>query len=204
MTDHRRQGLLPLGLLVAGMVAACGVTEPSYYYTLPALDPIEAGAPPAASRALTVGIGPITLSDYLDRPQIVTRTSPNTVQLNEFDKWAESFDSLVPRTIAEDLTVLLQSDRVVLMPQPRSQRLDYQIEVDVIRFDALRGGNMELEALWRVYGRDGDRLIKDGRSRIALPVAADADFKSIVDVMGKGLEQLTHDLADTIKEDRKK
>ena len=39
-----------------------------------------------------------------------------------------------------------------------------QVEVDVLRFDAMRPGEVTLDAAWRIYGRDGVELLHDGRS----------------------------------------
>jgi uncharacterized lipoprotein YmbA len=192
--------VLALALLLAAVTGCGGVSLPTSFHTLAALQP-EGTAPVTEQRprALVVGVGPISLPDYLDRPQIVTRSGPTGVQLADFDSWAESLTTLVPRTMAENLAVLLETDRVVPVPERRNQRLDYQIEADFMRFDVVRGGDMELDALWRLYGRDGDRLLKDGRSRIAIPVAEDADASTVVAAMSQGLEQFTRALADVVK-----
>lgn len=186
-------------LLFVGSAGCTGVSQPTQFHTLAALQPETASAAAGLqARPLVVGVGPITLPDYVDRPQIVTRAGATGVQLADFDSWVESLTTLVPRTMAENLAVLLGSDRVTLVPQPRNQRLDYQIEADFMRFDAIRGGDMELDALWRVYGRDGERLLKDGRSRIAVPVAEDATFEAVVAAMSQGIEQLTRELAEIV------
>jgi uncharacterized lipoprotein YmbA len=38
---------------------------------------------------MTIGVGPVHLPEYLDRPEIVTRINPNELKLAEFDIWAE-------------------------------------------------------------------------------------------------------------------
>lgn len=197
----RRPVLASLAAL--GLGACAGVSQPSRFYTLAPIDEAGTGeaaaAPNAARRQLVIGIGPVNLADYLDRPQIITRDGATGIELHEFDKWAESLDTMVPRTMAANLAFLLGTDRVVLMPQPRSQRLDFQVELDIARFDCTPGDTMMLDSLWRLFGRDGDRLLKDGRARIQLPVAKEADFTSMVLIMSQGLEQLSRDLAEVIR-----
>ena len=44
---------------------------------------------PARTPDLTVGVGPVTLPPYLDRPQLVTRAGSNRAVLADFDSWVE-------------------------------------------------------------------------------------------------------------------
>lgn len=158
--------LMPVLLLIA---AACAPVAPTRYYTLA---PIPPSADATQGRPLAVGVGPIDMADYLDRPLIVTRSTAMELQLHEFDLWVEALDTTFPRTVAENLSSLLGTDRVVLMPSAREVRLDYQVEIDVLRFDAMRPGDVMLDAIWRLYGKDGVDLLREGRTRVAVPVAA--------------------------------
>ena len=57
--------------------------------------------------------------------------------------------------------------------RPRFSALDRQVEVDVTRFDVDNVGNAVLDAKWWAYGRDGDELLRSGRSTISEPAAVD-------------------------------
>jgi uncharacterized lipoprotein YmbA len=65
---------------------------------------------------MTIGIGPVTLPKYLDRPQIVTFTSPYALNVVEFDRWAEPLESTFVRVLAENLALLLPRAHVVVSP----------------------------------------------------------------------------------------
>jgi uncharacterized lipoprotein YmbA len=209
-----------LGLGGIALLTACAqLAPPTRYYTLAALDPApaaEPAAPTARGKPLVVGIGPMAFADYLERPQIVTRSSSMELELHEFDLWVEALETIFPRTLGENLGSLLGTDRVVLMPAPREVRLDYQVEVDVLRFDAMRPGEVILDAAWRVYGRDGERLVRDGRSRIARPVAppeadtADAaladpgaEMPAVVAAMSEATVELSREIAAAIQSGRR-
>src|SRR4029450_13669808 len=62
-----------LGICLLGL-SGCAGSPPTRFYVLPSLTGAET-APPAAPRDLTIGVGPVTLSPYLDRLPIVTRAS---------------------------------------------------------------------------------------------------------------------------------
>ena len=157
---------------------------PTRYYTLTSIEPTRETA--TQRRPLVIGVGPMAVADYLDRPQIVTRSTAMELELHEFDLWIETLETIFSRTLAEDLSALLGTDRVVLMPAPREVQLDYQVEVDVLRFDAMRPGDVVLDAAWRLYGQDGTELMRDGRARISTAIAAaDVDAASLPDPSGE-------------------
>jgi len=61
-------------------------TPPTRFYVLPVLTGAETAALSSGVKPdLTIGVGPVTLPPYLDRPQIVTRASRAKLELGEFD-----------------------------------------------------------------------------------------------------------------------
>ena len=76
-------------------------------------------------------MGPVLLPAHLDRPQIVTRASENRLVLAEFHKWGEPLNTNFARVLAEDLAVLLATERVAVFPWRRAVPVDYQLEVRV-------------------------------------------------------------------------
>jgi hypothetical protein len=200
-----RHGILALALALAACTAP---SAPTHFY---ALAPIEAPAGEAApARPIALGVGPVGVAEYLKRPQIVTRASETELRLADFNQWVEPFDVLFPRILAQDLAALLGTDRVSLYPPPRDVRLDFAVEVDVVRFDAEAGGGVVLDALWRVYGRDGDRLLDQGRARIERPLASGPqdetgltpptgdDYPAIVSAMSAATGELARVVAEAI------
>ena len=109
-------------LMVTG--AGCSRTAPARFYMLSDLrGASEAGAPMATqSPCLTLGIGPIEMPDYLDRPQIVTQLGPNELHLGDFDQWAEPLGKTFMRTLSDNLASLL-CDPYVELPAPLPERL---------------------------------------------------------------------------------
>jgi uncharacterized protein len=140
---------LALAILAACLVStSCADSQPTRFYTLaPLAEAPPREAMPALPSDLTLGVGPVTLPPYLDRPQLVTRAGSNRVVLADFDSWAEPLDGLFARVLAENLAILLGTDDVLLLPQRRPVPLDYQVEVDVTRF-VDTSGNAALDARW--------------------------------------------------------
>jgi uncharacterized lipoprotein YmbA len=193
---HMRRALAAALLLV---VAGCSQSPPTEFYTLSGMQ-----LPPGGSSAprTVVGVGPVTLPDYLDRPQIVTRASGNRVVLASFHSWVEPVDGMFTRVLVGNLSSLLASDNVVTVPQRRPMPLDYQVEVDVTRFDADLSGRAVLDARWRVFGKGGDQLVGEGRSTIVEPVAEPGSYEAIVAAMSKALARMSSSIAGTIEQHR--
>jgi uncharacterized protein len=109
----RRLALVTLVASLLGL-GACAST-PSRFYVLNTLPASETVPATAAERGPVIGVGPITLPKYLDRPQIVTRASRNQLALGEFDRWAEPLQDNVLRVLAQNLMLLIPTDHILLV-----------------------------------------------------------------------------------------
>lgn len=191
----RRCGVaLSVALVLA--LSGCTLTPPTRFYTLSGV--ATPPSPAGIGAGQTIGVGPVTLPDYLDRPQVVTRSSANTVTIADFDSWVAPLTSLFQRVLVENLSLLLGTDDLVSLPQRRAVRLAYQVEVDVNRFDADATGRAVLDARWYVYGQDGDQLVQSGRSTITETVARAGDYEAIAAAMSRALGVMSEAIAGAI------
>jgi uncharacterized protein len=188
-----------LAVLAAGLalLAGCADSQPTRFYTLSALADAPGGTLRANLPELTVGVGPVTLPPYLDRPQLVTRVGGNRMVLADFDSWVEPMPGMFARVLAENLALLLGTDDVLMLPQRRDVTLDRQIEVDVTRFDVDDAGNAVLDARWWVFGRGGEKLLRSGRSTISEPAAA-GDYSSAAAALSRALRAMSEEIAQAI------
>ncbi|MFZ2062196.1 MAG: ABC-type transport auxiliary lipoprotein family protein, partial [Candidatus Binatus sp.] len=78
-----------------------------FYLLTPTADTATAtsGTVPAQSSSdnFTLGLGPIKLPPYLDRPEVVTRAAPNRLELSKEDRWGESLQNGFTRAMERDL-----------------------------------------------------------------------------------------------------
>ncbi len=183
--------LTMLGVVLLGL-HGCASSPPTRFYVLPSPTGAET-APPAAQRDLTIGVGPVTLHPYLDRPQIVTRASRAHLILGEFDQWGAPLRDSVTRSLAENLSLLVPTDHVVLHPWSRTTVPDYQVTVDVLQFDAGPGGEVILAARWQILNADEKALVLR-KSRLTA-VAGGREYEATVTAMGRTLDALSRDIA---------
>ncbi len=94
------------------LCAGCASSPSARYFSLEAM-PVSGGN--ADGRRL-VGIGPVGMARYLKRPQMVTRGANNEMLLDEFSRWAEPLDDVLPRVLTSDLAALLPQISFVQLP----------------------------------------------------------------------------------------
>ncbi len=199
MTIKNRRSRAPLLGILLLLCAGCAATSsPSRFYLLSSLT--GNGNAPVTSpseNALFVGIGPVELPRYLDRPQIMVRASGNRLELSEFDKWAEPLDRGVTRVLLENLSLLLNTDRVVPFPFRNTPPVDYQVVATVTRFDGIPGKDAELKVNWSlVRGRD-KKLVLMKRSRFYL-TASEQGHEAMVSLQSRLLAELSREIASSI------
>jgi uncharacterized lipoprotein YmbA len=195
------QRMLALVAAVLGtslMVGGCA-SQPSRFYLLSALPDAETAAlATSGEQGPTIGVGPVTLPGYLDRPQIITRTSPYELQLAEFDRWAESLDANFSRVLADNLSLLIPASRVVIPPWPRATPIDYQITVDVTHFLSQSGGESLLIADWMLFKGEGQQVLMSGKSRFSAATGGQ-DYAAIVAAMSQTVASLSREIAAAIR-----
>jgi uncharacterized lipoprotein YmbA len=184
-----------LALVLAVPLAACASDSPTRFYTLSGLAETATGETvTTAGDELTVGVNRMVLPGYLQRPQIVTRAGANAMMLAEFDIWIEPLEAMVTRRLADNLSILLASDRVLILPSPLAVRFDYRVDVEVLQFDAGADQEVILDALWTVSG-DSPSALRQGRARITEPVAPPHGYTEIAAAMSRSLERLSREIA---------
>lgn len=177
----------------------CGTSQPSHFYLLRASSPASASERAETKPSnLFIGSGPVTLPKYLDRPQIVTKISAHEVELAEFHKWAEPLSENVSHVLAENLSVILSTDRIEQYPWRRTTPMDYQIVVDILQFDGTRGGEAALSARWSLLGGDEQTVFTTRKTHVTHHLTSQ-DYEALVEAMSQNLEVLSREIAETIK-----
>jgi uncharacterized protein len=185
-----------LGVLVAAH-GGCASSQPSRFYQLhPASSPaarVEQGSRPGS---LVVGIGPVRVPDYLDRPQIVT-LSGNRVEVADFDRWAGAIENDIARVLVEDLSALLPAERFFVTGwSARQSALSYRVEVLVERFEGPLQGPVSLRARWFVFAPDRRPPLARS-SRISERVSG-SGYGALVEAMSRALEGLSRVIAEDV------
>lgn len=188
-----------LTLLLGGLLlGGCAPKPPPDFYLLDTLAPTTV---PGFEQGVRVGVGPVETPPYLNRNQIVTRESGTRLRLSEQSQWAESVKAGLTRVLLVNLGLELDSNRVYALPMRQRRPLDYQIPIDVLRFDGSLGPGKEavLGARWTLLSGDGKQVLVSKVSRIEEPVNG-SDVGAFVEAQSRALAKLSAELARAIKE----
>jgi uncharacterized lipoprotein YmbA len=196
-------------VLIGLSFASCGTfsprPDPSKFFTLSSSFQVGelATKNPGSAGTASIGIGPIRFPGYLDRQEIVLRTAPNRFQVSENDRWAEPLDENFARVLAQNLSTLLGTDRVILFPWPSDRRPDYQVEIEVLSFEANAAREAHLLARW---------VVRDGSTKKPLylkisSVVREANEKSVdgsVAALSAAVADLSREIAEVVTAEAEK
>jgi len=132
-----------------------------------------AATAPAAAQSVggdfVIGLGPIKLPPYLDRPEIVTRAAPNRLELSKEDRWGESLQNGFTSVMERDLAAQAGAGRVIIFPWYNTVHIDLQVQIDVYRFETDGQGNAQLAAKWTILDPTGKNILYSAESNLTQP-----------------------------------
>ena len=201
---RRLRGLVCVAIVC---MAGCSVgsilqpaKDPSQFYVLTPID-ASARAVPITYRAtggrrdLAIGLGPLKFPAYLARSEIVTRSSPNKLDLSEINRWAEPLDKNFVTVLAQNLTTLLGA-HIETFPWYRPINLDYQIALEITRFDTDSRGTAQINGRWDVKDPTNGDVLNSGEINLSDPAQSG---ETPAATLSRALSDLSAQLADAIR-----
>ncbi|MGH8508023.1 MAG: PqiC family protein [Gammaproteobacteria bacterium] len=186
------RGVVWLGVMV---LVGCGSPPKERFYTL-GVAGLAANAP-AADAGAPIVVGPVTLPEVVDRPQLVVRIGTNEVAILEQHRWAEPLKSEIPRFIARTLSQLLGTSRVSVYSENTSREAHLRVAVDILRFEAVLGSDASVEAIWSVRRLPGGKPTT-GRSVVHEPIAGEG-YDAVAPAYGRALATLSRAIARAVR-----
>jgi uncharacterized protein len=183
--------LLALGICLS---ACAGKSASSKFYVLSSLP--QSGL--SAGGGTPIGVLPIGMPDYLDRPQIVTRVSENEIRLDEFSRWAEPLKEGFTRVLVENLSTLLNTAKVISTTESAIIPMALQVGVEVVQFDGTLGGDVVLIVKWGLFEREGKKLLLGKRSTFKEPTGS-ATYEALVAAESRAVSALSREIAEAIR-----
>jgi len=191
--------VLGLSLIVS---AGClnlgeGTQETTRYYVLSPLSISELKTEVLDdTKSVAIGLGPVTFPEYLNRPQVVVRGGRNQLQIAEFARWAEPLGENFSRVLAENLSSLLATNHITLYGSKGWMPTNYQVTVDVVRFDGTPGENASLVARWTVLGDDRAKVLQK-KSSFSEPTDGQS-YEALVSAESRLVTALSREIAAAI------
>jgi uncharacterized lipoprotein YmbA len=183
-----------LVLSVVCLSACAGKSASSTFYVLSSLPQPTV----SAAEGTTIGVFPVAMPEYLDRPQIVTRVSENEIKLDEFSRWAEPLKESFTRALVQNLSSLLKTAKVIKTTESIHLPVTLQVWAEVVQFDGSLGGDVVLIVKWGVFEQEGKKLLLGKRSSYKEPTGA-ASYEAFVAAESRAVAALSREIAEAIQ-----
>lgn len=190
----QRLTLVGLGLLLL-IHAGCARSPQRSYYSLQG----PAAAQPRGTSfnpgRMDVVLGPVTLPDSVDRPQIVTRDGENRLAIDDLHRWAQPLTGEVAAVLAASLYRDLGKTTLVGIQGQETAASDpaFRVTVDIQRFEAAPGQSATVEAAWMIRRKGSDAPLR-GLSQAREPVT-DASYDTLAKAYARALGRISREIA---------
>lgn len=145
-----------------------------------------------------IGVGPVVLAEYIDRPNLVLQDAPNRLAVAEDHRWAGDLAASITRVTATNLGRRLQTGNVRTYPWPRDEEINCQVTLDIRQLHGCEDGYAVIEAGWRAYALP-DRRLKASRTFVAREQLTSDGYQALVAAQSKLLARLADDIAAGIR-----
>lgn len=188
-------------ILSACMLTGCGASQNAKFYALSSLATQETSGIIEAKDAVIIAVGPIRIPEYLDRPQIVTRSGQNELLLSEYQRWGGSLEDELKRVMSENVRMFL-GERYSVVNWPvaaeGNSSIRYRVGIDILQFEGIAGNAVALKSQWGVIATGEKQRMAVRTSAILEPIAGQ-DHEATVAAMSRALAKLCREIADVVR-----
>jgi uncharacterized lipoprotein YmbA len=175
-------------VLVAILILLAGCAGRRSFYLLSA-----DGSLPSAD-GMGIGVGPVVLAEYLDRPNLVLQDAPHRLAVADDHRWAGSLEASIARVTAANLGRRLGTGNVRVYPWTGDDGIARQVTLDIRQFHGGADGFAVLEAGWRVYQLPEGRLAASSSFTARVVLRADG-YDELVAAQSRLLSKLAAEIA---------
>lgn len=196
--DVRRLFILGVVLLLLCGCVSRASAPTKLYILSPVIGPEPGKYNPSDKNCPSIGIGPLHFPVYLDRPQIVTRVSPNELRLAELDHWAEPLKANVMGVLADNLSRLLCTEALAVYPWEISLHIDYRVEIEIVRMDGKPGGEAVLATQWAIITPSDNSVLLKKTSQY-IESAPGTSYSTLVAAYSRLIGAFSQDVAEAVR-----
>ena len=145
-----------------------------------------------------IGVGPVSLAEYIDRPNLVIAESPNQLSVAENHRWAGDLSASIARVTAANLGRRMKTGNVQVYPWRNDGGIRYQIALDIRQLHAESDGYAVIEAGWRAYALP-ERTVRASRTFVDREALVSDGYESLVAAESRLLSRLAKDIASALR-----
>ncbi|MFA5363274.1 MAG: PqiC family protein [Candidatus Omnitrophota bacterium] len=144
-----------------------------------------------------IGVGPVKIPEYQNRPQMVTQNKKNMLTFAQFDRWGESLDLGVARLIGEELTGMLPGMKCIVYPWNSALPVKYQVVVEIVQMESELDKDLFIAAQWLVIDAKNTKTMVIKRSEFRQPIIPQ-DYSGLVKTISEACASLSGEIAEAL------
>ena len=195
-TNFNTKSIQALVLISAIIICGCAHSpDPRFYLILSKTPVTVAFANPAVPM---IGLRPIELASYLNRPQIVMRKGEREIVYSQFDRWAEPLETQVSTYITDSLAGKLNGFRIRSFPWRDADVPLMEVSITILNLEGTEDGSVNLRANWQITLGSGKKsILEESRSELSVK-SAEPGIPGVVASVEDLLGQLSQIIADVV------
>ena len=148
---------------------------------------------------LAVGVGPITIPETVNRPNIVTPRNANQLEVSEFHRWSEPLRENISRVVITNLADRMGVSKLYAYPWLRAQ-IDNIARIDVLQMNGEVGREVYLQVRWQILSGSKPHELLDTRITEYRQAVSGGGYSSLVAAYSAAYASLSDDIAQALSE----
>ena len=169
----------------------------SRFYALRTLDKSQISQTLDFPSDRIIGVGPVKIPEFLNRPQIVTEDKNNMFTFAEFDRWGESLDSAINRLLNENLTFILPTASIEIYPWNLFIPVRYKVYIDVVQLKSRLDQDLYFVAQWSVIDLKAKKMALTKRSEFRQPIKPH-NYSGLAEALSSVCASLSNEIAQEL------
>ena len=149
-----------------------------------------------------IDIGPVTIIELVDRPQLVIKLSPNQVQILEQQRWAQPLKNEIGRVVAKNLSILLTTHHVSNYPTTpvnsnvSADMTSYKLQLNVQKFESSLASNATITINYTIRKLPNNQIYSD--TITSTQKITGNNYSDLVEAQSKALGTISQKIAQAI------
>ncbi|MCX5706338.1 MAG: PqiC family protein [Candidatus Omnitrophica bacterium] len=185
-----------LALLFSGCLSIPDSPNPRFY-TLSAIDESKVTQKFSLPADTIIGLGPVKIPEYLNRPQIVAINKNKTLSFAQFDRWGEPLDPGLTRLIRQDLMLMLPGATLVTYPWRSAVPVKYQVTVDLVQLESELVKDLFFVCQWSIIDVGNNKMMIIKRSEFRQPIDPHT-YSGLTEALSAACASLSNEIAQEL------